>query len=258
MNIPEWNKKIKELADTVRGRPIIRGSQTNRVAVIVEPRNHEVLYDLLTWTFYLLAPEGWKFIVYSGNLNWQSVNEFVARSGFQDIVSIRHLGKDNLAISEYSKIFKSAEFWQSIPYEHILIFQTDSVLLDGKLDEFLHYDYVGSPWSDHYIHLYGILQPVGNGGLSLRRRSAMLRGIAIFTKPGFPVLRKPVIKEEEDFFFCIRCIKYLNFPSKEVAMKFGVETVFSESPKGYHKPWEYMPEKMEQIYQHIDRKRIEL
>jgi len=258
MNIPKWNEKIKELADTVRGRPIIRGSQTNRVAVIIEPRNHEVLYDLLTWTFYLLAPEGWKFIVYSGNLNIHDVLNFVNTSGVQDIVEVRTLGKDNLAVSEYSKMFTSTAFWQSIPYENILIFQTDSVWLDGKLDEFLHYDYVGSPWNERIMAMIGLTHSIGNGGLSLRRRSAMIRAITNYHKPGYPDLRKRGLNQEEDFFFCYHCKKSLNFPSKEVGMRFGSESIFSLSSKGFHKPWLYLPDQMEQIYEHIDRKRDSL
>jgi len=265
MNIPEWNKRIKELADAVRDKPVIRGSQTNRVAVLIEPRNHPVVYDLLTWTIYLLAPEGWKFIIYCGNLNIYNVSHLINTSGVQDIVELRNLGKNNLTIPEYSKMLVSSAFWTSIPYENILIFQSDSVLLDGKLDEFLWYDYVGSPWNDYCIYFYQVSHSVGNGGLSLRRRSGMLRAINVSTNLRIPYSTKKVAERyqamnaDEDMFFCKCRAKYLNFPSKEVAMKFGVEGIYADSPKGYHKPWFYLPENvMNLVYERIDRKRDSL
>jgi hypothetical protein len=49
----------------------------------------------------------------------------------------------------YDTLFKTRAFWLSIPAEHILIFQADSLLCEHSLwtvHDFLQYDYVGSPW----------------------------------------------------------------------------------------------------------------
>jgi hypothetical protein len=249
MNTPEWNECIELLANSVKDKPIIRGSQPNRVAVILEPRDHPVVYNLLRWTIHLLAPEGWRFIVYVGTNTAEKIQNLVTELEVEDWVTISHLGRDNLTTKEYSNIFMSPLFWENIPQEHILIFQSDSVLLDGKLDQFLSYDYVGAPWSDYMVHLIKLPTSVGNGGLSLRRKSGMLRAI----NSKFPMSRK-MDGYPEDLYFAYRRRQLLNIPSAEVAIQFSVEGKFYESPRGYHKPWIYMPENMESIYARIKSK----
>lgn len=247
MNTPEWNACIKNLADSVRNQPITRVTP-NKVAVIVEPRDHIVLQDLLIWMVHLLAPHGWHFIVYHGNRNKHIIP-------FQDIIELRSLGKDNLTIDEYNSMCKSIPFWQSIPYENILIFQTDSVLLDGNLNQFLPYDYVGAPWNDFLVKGYGFTQPVGNGGLSLRRRTAMI-GCLATTASKLPSLRKA--HWGEDQFFSQHRYYKMNIPPKEIAGQFAVETLYYESTMGYHKPWLYLRSKMNEIYEHVNQKRMKL
>uniref|UniRef100_A0A6C0CUE3 DUF5672 domain-containing protein n=1 Tax=viral metagenome TaxID=1070528 RepID=A0A6C0CUE3_9ZZZZ len=245
MNTPEWNECIKILADSVRHKPITRVTP-NKVAVIIEPRNHIVLQDLLIWMVHLLAPHGWHFIVYHGNQNKDIIP-------FQDIIELRSLGKDNLTIEEYNSMCKSIPFWQSIPYENILIFQTDSVILDENLDRFLQYDYLGAPWSDFLVKGYGFTQPVGNGGLSLRRRTAMI-GCLASTASKLPSLRKA--HSWEDQYFSQHRYYKMNIPSKEIAQQFSVETIYYENTIGYHKPWLHLKNKMNDIYEHIKQKRM--
>lgn len=245
MNTPEWNECIKNLADSVRNQPITRVTP-NKVAVIVEPRDHIVLQDLLIWMVHLLAPYGWHFIVYHGNKNKHIVP-------LQDVIELRNLGKDNLTIDEYNAMCKSIPFWQSIPYENILIFQTDSVILDANLDRFLPYDYVGAPWRDGIVQAYGLTSCVGNGGLSLRRRSAMINCIAA-TQRRMVTLRKS--HYYEDMYFSNNPQYKMNIPSKEISGQFSVETIYYENPIGYHKPWHYHPDKMPSICEYINQKRM--
>lgn len=77
---------------------------------------------------------------------------------------------------QYSHLLFSAAFWDVIREEHVLLFQTDSVVVRPVPEAALRYDYIGA--------LCGELHPdrfVMNGGLSLRRRSAMRRAIALLT-----------------------------------------------------------------------------
>lgn len=93
--------------------------------------------------------------------------------------------------SSYSKLLLSKDFWQAIREEHVLVFQADCALVRPTPLEAMQYDYIGA--------VSGILDPaqfVMNGGLSLRRRSAMLR--AIGELDGRPDLRE----EPEDMAFC--------------------------------------------------------
>jgi len=243
MNTPRWNLAIKDLADKVRDKEIIR-SNPNKVAVIIEPRDHEVLTDLLVWMTYLLSPKGWKIIVYCGNSNAHRVP--------YDFIEKRNLNKDNLTIPEYNNLLTSSVFWKSMPYENVLIFQTDSVIIDPNLDEFLKYDYVGAPWKKNMKWLpkkkpglffsSKIDKYVGNGGLSLRRKSAMLRAINSVSYNG----------TNEDIFYSIHCSLFLSIPSTEIASQFSVESVFYPKPKGVHKFWIFLKDhELEAIYSHI-------
>lgn len=67
--------------------------------------------------------------------------------------------------------------WESLaPAEHILIFQSDSMLCANaarSVDDYLEYDFVGAPIASHLGKGY-------NGGLSLRKRSSILRVLEEF------------------------------------------------------------------------------
>jgi hypothetical protein len=71
---------------------------------------------------------------------------------------------------------RSAAFWESLPGDTHLVFQTDCFLRNNTMERWLKYDYVGAPWGLPKIKpehpLYG---KVGNGGFSLRKKEAMLR-----------------------------------------------------------------------------------
>jgi hypothetical protein len=56
----------------------------------------------------------------------------------------------------------------------------------------------------------------------------------------------------EDVFFC-GCKDALNIAPCDVAMQFSIETVFYETPKGFHKCWEHLSfEEMQSVYEYID------
>jgi len=246
MNPKEWDEAIKKLADSVRDLPVIRTDVYDKVAVIVEPRNLNVISDLLVWMVHLLSPKGWHVIVYHGNLNL----ELVRSTSVSHLIEFRSLDKDNLTIQDYSNLLKTIEFWELIRFENILIFQTDSVLLDNNLDEFLKYDFVGAPFTEECVKLYNVKQPVGNGGLSLRKRTAMLKVLSLHKK--YPRIIRRRFHNFEDVFFTNYPLYIMVCPTKEVAMDFSVECIWHNNPKGYHKPWLYLEkEKMDQVYENI-------
>ena len=75
--------------------------------------------------------------------------------------------------TSYSKLLSSKRFWSALKAQHVLIFQTDSVLCSmspWSIKDFLRYDYIGAPWIDRW---YGM--DIGNGGLSLRKTKTMIR-----------------------------------------------------------------------------------
>jgi hypothetical protein len=239
-NPSEWDRRLKSFSKNIG--LIERAPLMNKVAVIVEPRISEVLTDLLRWMLFLLAPVGWKFIVYAGTQNSKQIHELVEMLDVADILEVRELNTDNLTISDYNVMLTSKSFWEEMPFENILIFQTDTLLLDSNLDVFLEYDYVGAPWNKNLGWLHSSEHVTGNGGLSLRTKSGMLRALETFAYDG----------SNEDVFFC-GCRDTLNIAPCDVAMKFSIESVFYETPKGFHKCWAHLPfEEMQKVYAYID------
>jgi len=204
--------------------------KSDRIAVIVEPRKHQDLLNVLRIYMYCLS--GWKLQIWCGNDNIDWIKEKL--SSWQNVVYSK-LPVKNLTVPDYSRLLKSADFWNRIDGEHVLIFQTDSLILRQGIEKFLQYDYVGAPWKVSKEHTLD----VGNGGLSLRRKSAMLKIIDKYPdQTGHP----------EDLYFC-RHLKDDGYclPSREIAKCFSVETVSYDTPIGIHKPLRISINKLKKI-----------
>ena len=135
-------------------------------------------------------------------------------------------------------MFFCPTFYDNIPTETFLIFQIDSMILKenkDKIYEFMKYDYVGAPWPK----TMGILgkMEVGNGGLSLRKKSKMVE-LLKYKEKGIEngMCGKYVA---EDQFFCGFFVPEVKVykPTFIKATEFSVEAVYSENPFGVHKPW---------------------
>lgn len=125
----------------------------------------------------------------------------------------------------YNRILVSPDFWHSLPYEKVLIAQHDSALLREGIEEFMEYDYVGSPWKWNGNH-------PGNGGLSLRTVNVMLDLCNTYAYRGEQE------SGNEDVFLSSLMYKHRNpkwnLAPMNVAKKFAVEAVFQLGTFGYH------------------------
>lgn len=201
---------------------------TKYTAVIIEPRKHKALQFVLNNFFENLSNE-WSFVILHGNQNKEYIMDIMDNQLPQyksRVIQYVNLEVDNLNHIEYSKIVVSKNFHNYIPSEVFLIFQTDSMILkENKLliNDFLEYDYVGAPWAGD--------NQIGNGGLSLRRKSKMLEIINNIEYHN---------NENEDYYFCLQNIIHLNKPTFEEAKKFSIETVFNETSFGIHRSWKYL------------------
>jgi hypothetical protein len=193
-------------------------------AVIVEPRRHPALSFVLK-NMASSLPDGWKILVFHGNTNGEFVQDIIDDMEFPSrFLKPISLDIDNLTIAQYNSMLMSSAFYKCIPTETMLIFQTDTMILEPTyLSGFLSYDYVGAPWKSG---------GVGNGGLSLRKKTKMLT----ITQTVMP------FQSNEDVYFAFQTIVPLFKPSFQEAQKFAVETVFYEQPFGIHAPWKHLNE----------------
>jgi len=142
------------------------------------------------------------------------------------------------SMKEYNSLLTSKAFWEDVPDENVLIIQHDSALLRTGIEEFYQYDYVGAPWT--------FQQHGGNGGLSFRKKSAMLKVIENYPYNGI---------DNEDVYFC-NGLKWLvmNLAPREVCEKFSCEAIFKLGTLGYHAIEKYLtPEQVNQIKTQYDK-----
>lgn len=200
-------------------------------AIIIEPRRHKAL-EFVLGNFLENLSDEWNIIIFHGNLNIEFVNDIIENklSQYKNRVSFANLGIDNLTRQEYSDLLiTDVAFYNTIPTETFLIFQTDTMIFkkySNLINQFLEYDYVGAPWGSSPTNDEN---NVGNGGLSLRKKSKMREIIEKEKNPDLSLL--------EDVFFSCNKVVPLYKPSFEEAKLFSVEHVFSEITFGCHQPW---------------------
>jgi len=195
-------------------------------AVIVEPREHKALNLVLT-NFLENLDNNWAIIIMHGNKNKDYIDNIINNnlSKYKNRITLINLNVDNLTLEEYNNLLVSLDFYEKIPTEIFLIFQTDSIICESDkelINKFLDYDYVGAPWSHHHNR-------VGNGGLSLRKKSTCIEIIKSCIYNGEP----------EDIFFAFNCLN-TNIPITSDAVNFSVESIYSENSFGVHKPWFFL------------------
>jgi hypothetical protein len=192
-------------------------------AVIVEPRQHKALEFVLHNVLTNLSKQ-WNVVLMHGNKNAEYIDNIIRKlAEHKSRIQLINLNVDNLTMSEYNALLTSTSFYEKIPTETFLIFQTDSMICpnDNKLiDNYLNYDYVGAPWAHHN-------QEVGNGGFSLRKKSKALQKIK----------NCPYNGENEDLYFSSDKCEGLLKPDFDEAKLFSNESIYTNHSFGVHKVW---------------------
>jgi len=123
-------------------------------------------------------------------------------------------------LRDYNVLMTSLLFWDRWKdYDKVLIFQSDTEILDIGIEYFLEWDYVGAPWKfqDHG----------GNGGLSIRNPKIMIEILnqATWSPACF-----------EDVFFCNEMFnkKIGKLAPRKICKMFSAETIFETGTLGYH------------------------
>lgn len=150
--------------------PDLKMNQNNE-AVLIEFR---VLYNLefvIRNTINKLG-EDWSYTIVCGNLNYDYLVNLC--NSISNNIKIIKLNCDNINIIEYNQLLTSKDFWNLFCGEKILIHQEDTCIFKNNISDFIDWDYIGAPFrkSDKTNSYH-----VGNGGLSLRTKSVMLKVI---------------------------------------------------------------------------------
>lgn len=208
-------------------------------AIMVEPRKHRAL-EFVIQNFTDNLDENWNFMIYHGSDNKQYLENIIKKlsADVQNRITLINLKVPNINIKQYSTMFFCPTFYNNIPTETFLIFQTDSMILKenkDKIYDFLKYDYVGAPWPKS-MGIWGKIE-VGNGGLSLRKKSKMVELLKYKNKGIENGLYGKYVAEDK--FFCGHYVPEVKIykPTFIKATEFSVEAVYSENSFGIHKCW---------------------
>jgi hypothetical protein len=129
-----------------------------------------------------------------------------------------------------SQMFTDLHLYRDIlaPAEHLLVWQPDSIFCANApktLNDFLEWDWIGAPWSK--TATYG-----GNGGLSLRKVSRILHVLEKQRRPyGDGALEDLWLTDR------LHALPGSKMPIANVSKTFSVESVWDETPLGYHVGW---------------------
>jgi len=206
--------------------------RSSKAAVLIEPRNHPMIKYVIYNFMYLLAPQGWSLHVFCSIDNYEMINDI--RKVLNLHIHILHT--NNLTEPEYNKLLTSEKFYNEFDesISHLLIFQTDTMLLKDNISEFLKFDFIGAAWS--FSPNKGC-----NGGLSLRNRKKMLE-----------ICKNYKCNENEDGFFSFTNEQSLNvIPTLQDKNNFSMETIWCDDPMGLHRAFGHQldEQKMKELLQ---------
>lgn len=148
------------------------GTIFNKVAVIIEDSYRPEVIPLVLHFGSVLGPT-WPILIYTSieEVGRFSTSAALSRYLTQGLVQIRNLPQSVLFtdLKARNKFMTDTWLWENLaPAEHILLFNSDSMLCSNaatSVDNFFAYDLIGTPVKDKGHR----------GGLSLRKRSSMLR-----------------------------------------------------------------------------------
>ncbi|RKO91775.1 hypothetical protein BDK51DRAFT_8972, partial [Blyttiomyces helicus] len=204
-----------------------------KVAVLVEPREQSELVPVLIHFAGTLA-EDWGFHVFNSPENDAQLRSSIPlmRMIESGKLKITNIPSDvNFGGGELTSQFLTKPWiWEQLRPEQenvslfILFFQTDSMICSRSNrtpEDFFAYDWVGAPWPWPWS------EAGGNGGLSLRKRSMMLKVIREFPRAD------DTLPEDVYYSFTIPQAGG-KVAEKEVGRHFSVEHMYESKPLGIH------------------------
>ena len=144
-------------------------SKSINEAVLIEFNIFPHLEFLIRNTILKLG-NNWSHTIICGNLNYEFMIQIC--ESISPNINIIRVNIDSMSPSQYNKFLTSQSFWNMLYGEKILLYQEDSILFKNNIEDFMKFDFIGSPLS---IYQNDIPNNVGKGGFSLRTKSIMMK-----------------------------------------------------------------------------------
>lgn len=150
---------------------------------MVETRPIPNILEIIQERHLNFIPDDWGLTLFLSQAN----KHLVTANMFKRPTQIFILPNE-FSIDDYNVLLTSISFWDKLPYEKVLVFQTDSELLKNGIENYLQYDFIGA--QDNRIGCEGMM----NGGLSIRDVKKCMEIVEKF--PYDP-------QRNEDWYFCL-------------------------------------------------------
>jgi hypothetical protein len=140
---------------------------------------------------------------------------------------------------EYNTLLKQKNFWESFTEEHVLIFETDCYLIKPIPESIYNYDYVASKWAWN-------LDKPGGGGLSYRKRSAMLKICDAFNDNSYEGYPQDIFVSDG-----VEKINLKTISTNNSQNYFHESIPINDTTIGLHQWWTFIPQLMTYIQENI-------
>lgn len=147
------DQTVKHTIDTKR----------NKCMVLIENRLSQWL--TLVIKNFCIVNNDWNLYIFSTEEIFNNLSEELP-----DVEYNKKYLSNDFEITHYNKLLLSAQFWNDIKEEHVMIFQLDTLCIRQPTEKQLQYDYIGAVCGSDCNETTFII----NGDLSLRNRSIML------------------------------------------------------------------------------------
>lgn len=209
-------------------------------AVIIETDMVSNLIPIMLHFATVLGPT-WGMILFTLQDRWiEPLSPAFHRFVEAGRIEVRFLpASTQLSNSEaVSRFLASPWIWEQVQSaKRVLLFQSDSILCskaEASVEDYFRYDLVGAPIAEQYGQGY-------NGGLSVRNPRMFLD---IAKEGSFAASGHQF---EDQFFFGEIKKRGGVLPGVDIAKTFAVETVYYETPLGYHQPQRWQAARMNEI-----------
>lgn len=116
------------------------------VFCLIEFRPMEEIEYVINSILKVYHPSEIGLTIVFGNLNKDLVYKITESMSNVNYV---HYNFDNINIKTYNKILKWHNFYKNFEsWKHVLIIQTDALLLRKIDDVYFNFDYIGAPWKN--------------------------------------------------------------------------------------------------------------
>jgi hypothetical protein len=169
--------KLRLDFDSVSGKSLdLSTLRSDKLAIIIDPRFDKLMENVIKNFMFFMRPQGWNLMVISHPIYENIIREIFPYCIFgkieDDLIYFNENNIPNLTINTYNRILLSTYFWNSLPGEHIAIFQKDCIMYKMFDDIFLTYDFAGA--NTYLPKVQSIFNGMMNGGFSLRKKSTMI------------------------------------------------------------------------------------